>query len=81
MLGRFIGPALGLGTNPPVYVTAAAVLLFITLVLVARMVVNAFPGNKPPILESIPFIGGLLGFLDSPLKLARHGFEKYGEVS
>ena len=41
---------------------AAALLAGLALAFVSRALANLFRGNKPPIMEGIPFIGGLLKF-------------------
>lgn len=65
----------------PVHVWAAGALVVIAVVVLLRALVNKLPSKRPPIFEEVPFIGGLLGFIDSPIKLARRGYDALGEVS
>lgn len=46
----------------PYMVLAACVVVSATLIL-GRLLANALPGKQPPILEGIPYIGGLLKFV------------------
>ena len=72
--------ALPFGPDTPAYVYAAGILLALALLLLVRAVVNKFPGKKPPIFEEIPLIGGLVGFMQSPVGLARRGYDALGEA-
>jgi hypothetical protein len=80
MLGKVLGPLLGLGEEAPAYVSVAAVLFAVALLFLHRVIANACPGKRPPIFEEIPFIGGLIGFLKGPIDLARRGYDACGEV-
>eukprot|EP00741_Cyanophora_paradoxa_P025195 tig00000350_g24320.t1 len=51
--------------------------------LVLLLVSSLFKGpkNAPPLVSStIPFVGPIFAFLQDPLKLAKYGYEKYGEI-
>lgn len=61
------------------FLPAAALILAASLI-VGRVLLNAFPGKRPPVFEGIPFIGGLLKFSKGPYKLMEAGYAKHGEV-
>ena len=63
-----------------VFSWAAGLLLAAAAVVLLRALLHRLPSNRPPIFEEIPFIGGILGFIDSPIKLARRGYDALGEV-
>jgi hypothetical protein len=67
-------------TGLPWYVYIAGVALLLSLAVLLRAILNKFPGNRPPIYEEIPFIGGLVGFIKSPIELASRGYRAVGEV-
>lgn len=46
----------------PFQLTALLAVFALISVFVARILANAFPGNKPPVFEGVPFIGGLQKF-------------------
>jgi hypothetical protein len=73
--------ALPFGPNIPASVYAAGLFLFMALAVLVRAISNRFPGQRPPIYEEIPFIGGILGFSKSPVQLAQRGYRSLGEVS
>jgi hypothetical protein len=68
-------------TSLPWYVYLAGVGLLISLIVLLRAVLHKFPGNRPPVYEEIPFIGGVIGFIRSPIQLATRGYKAVGEVS
>ena len=80
MLGKYLGPILGLGEDVPIYVNLAAIVLGFALIVLYRSISNAFTGKRPPIFEEFPFIGGFMGFVKDPVDLARRGYEACGEV-
>lgn len=65
----------------PWYAYLAGFGLVVALVVLVRAVLHKFPGNRPPVYEEIPFIGGLVGFIRSPIQLATRGYKAVGEVS
>ena len=72
--------ALPFGPAVPAYVWLAVIVLVLALLVLIRAVQNKFPGKKPPVFEEIPFIGGIMGFVQSPISLARRGYDALGEV-
>lgn len=54
-------PLLG-GGPPSVAVVGVAVLAVAAVLLITRALSSAFPGRKPPIVEGVPYIGGLFKF-------------------
>ena len=64
----------------PCYVYCSVAALAVAVMIFARAVANKFPGRKPPVFEEIPFIGGLLGFISSPIELGKRGHQAVGEV-
>jgi hypothetical protein len=72
--------ALSFGPDVPAYVWAAGIVLALTLLILARSVSNRFHGARPPVFEEIPFLGGIWGFINSPIGLARRGYDALGEV-
>ena len=54
-------PLLGGGPPSPA-VVGLAMLAVAAALLITRVLSNAFPGRKPPIVEGVPFVGGLLKF-------------------
>ena len=65
----------------PWYTYLAGFLLLIALAVLLRAALHKFPGNRPPIYEEIPFVGGIVGFIRSPIQLATRGYKAVGEVS
>ncbi|MEW5310686.1 MAG: hypothetical protein WDW38_002458 [Sanguina aurantia] len=63
----------------PYMVLAACVVVSATLIL-GRLLANALPGKQPPILEGIPYIGGLLKFVKGPMSIMTEGYNQLGEV-
>jgi sterol 14-demethylase len=63
----------------PITVIAAILVVFATL-LIGRVVLNSMPGKTPPVFEGIPFVGGLLKFIEGPMTLMTNGYAKFGEV-
>lgn len=51
----------GLGLSSQSLVGVVALLAVVSLI-VTRVFANALRGNKPPVFEGIPFVGGLLKF-------------------
>jgi hypothetical protein len=49
----------------PLLAVGTSLFAFIVLAIVARLVQNTLIGTKPPIYEDIPFIGGLLKFMQA----------------
>lgn len=47
---------------------AALTLVLLATLIVGRVMSNKFHGNRPPVLEGIPFIGGLQKFVKVRLK-------------
>jgi sterol 14alpha-demethylase len=68
-------------TSLPWYAFLAGLGLLFSLAVLLRAVLHKFPGNRPPVYEEIPFIGGLIGFVRSPIELATRGYKAVGEVS
>lgn len=54
--------------------------VFCVAAVVLRVVANAIPSTSPPVMEGVPFIGGVLAFLAGPLKLLHRGYTTKGEV-
>lgn len=46
----------------PVQLAVLGALAFVVLAFVGRVVARNIPNGKPPILEGVPFVGGLLKF-------------------
>jgi sterol 14alpha-demethylase len=65
----------------PWYAYLAGLGLMLSLAVLLRAVLHKFPGSRPPVYEEIPFIGGLIGFIRSPIELATRGYKAVGEVS
>ena len=72
--------AIHAGPDVPPYVYLLGLAFALTLVIFLRAVSNKWTGKRPPIFEEIPFVGGIIGFVQSPIALARRGFEALGEV-
>jgi hypothetical protein len=64
----------------PAYVYVFWIMLGLAVVVLIRAVLNKFPGKRPPIFEEIPFLGGIIGFVQSPIDLGRRGYDALGEV-
>ncbi|KAL3157764.1 hypothetical protein ABBQ32_012190 [Trebouxia sp. C0010 RCD-2024] len=63
--------------------TAKCVLVpsaFLVACSILRLITNCLPSQRPPVFEGIPFIGGLLKFVQGPNKLLDRGYKKHGEV-
>jgi hypothetical protein len=56
-----LGSALDLIVSSPVALVIATTAAFVALAVI-RILANTFHGNKPPIFEGIPFVGGLMKF-------------------
>jgi hypothetical protein len=56
-----LGSALDLVVSSPVALVITTAAAFVALAVI-RILANAFHGNKPPIFEGIPFVGGLMKF-------------------
>eukprot|EP00775_Hariotina_reticulata_P006190 gene6190-6426_t len=69
-----------LETFSPFQLTALLAVFALISVFVARVLANAFPGNKPPVFEGVPFIGGLQKFAGGPWKLMESGYCKFGDA-
>ncbi|KAG2500972.1 hypothetical protein HYH03_000794 [Edaphochlamys debaryana] len=66
--------------SPPMLALAGSAVLFLALV-VGRLLYTTFPpGKRPPIMEGIPFVGGLIKFARGPWKLLEEGYGTCGEV-
>lgn len=55
-------------------------LAFLVVCSVLRLLANRVPSQSPPVFEGIPFIGGVLKFVQGPKQLLEQGYKKYGEV-
>jgi myosin-crossreactive antigen len=64
----------------PFHIWTAGIVLLVAALALIRAISNRFQGTKPPIFEEFPFIGGLMGFIKSPVDLARRGYIAMGEV-
>lgn len=64
----------------PWYVYCSFAALAIAAMVLVRAISNRLPGKRPPIFEEIPFIGGLVGFIKSPIELGMRGYDAVGEV-
>ena len=49
----------------PLLAVGTGLFAFFVLAIVARLVQNTLIGTKPPVYEEIPFIGGLLKFMQA----------------
>lgn len=49
----------------PLLAAGTALVGFLFLAIVARILQNTLIGSKPPIYEDIPYIGGLLKFIQA----------------
>ena len=56
---------------PPVQLAVLGSLLFVVLAFVGRVTYRNLPSKRPPILEGVPYIGGLLKF--AGVRVARRG--------
>lgn len=74
-----LGSALDMVVSSPVALVITTAAAFVALAVI-RILANAFHGNKPPIFEGIPFVGGLMKFAGGPWKLMHTGYEQLGEV-
>jgi hypothetical protein len=52
----------GVSALPPLQLAVLGALAFVALAFAGRLVQRNLPGKSPPILEGVPFIGGLLKF-------------------
>lgn len=68
-------------TSLPWYAYVAGFVLVLSLAVLLRAVLHKFPGQRPPVYEEMPFVGGLVGFIRSPIQLATRGYNAVGEVS
>lgn len=66
--------------DKPWYVYCSFAALAAAAIVLVRAILNRLPGKKPPIFEEIPFIGGLVGFIKSPIELGKRGHDAVGEV-
>ncbi|GBF88206.1 sterol 14 desaturase [Raphidocelis subcapitata] len=64
----------------PVQLAVLGALAFVVAAFVGRVVYRNLPGKQPPILEGVPYIGGLLKFAGGPWKLMEEGYSTKGEV-
>jgi hypothetical protein len=62
MVAEAAAAALLGGGAPSAAVVLLAVLALFSVLLITRALSNAFPGSKPPIVEGVPYVGGLLKF-------------------
>ncbi|KAK9794631.1 hypothetical protein WJX73_002662 [Symbiochloris irregularis] len=58
----------------------AVTLVVLASVVVLRVITNHITLNGPPVFEGLPFVGGILKFLQGPMQLMKGGYQKYGEV-
>ncbi len=42
---------------------ALGAIIVLVSVIVGRLLQNSLPGNRPPVFEGVPFIGGLMKFV------------------
>jgi sterol 14-demethylase len=61
------------------FVLASGIVIFLS-VLVLLSLMTRRNGKAPPTLRTIPVIGGVLKFMEGPLKLVKEGYEKHGDV-
>ena len=55
---------MGLGTALPApLLIAASACLMLVAILLLRVISNRLPGKTPPVLEGVPFIGGIMKFV------------------
>ncbi|KAG1666372.1 hypothetical protein FOA52_007910 [Chlamydomonas sp. UWO 241] len=64
----------------PVLVLGAAVCTLITVVVMRHLSHTLLLGNRPPVFEGIPLIGGLLKFIKGPMSLMTEGYATLGDV-
>lgn len=69
-----IGSALDMIVSSPLalVITAAAAVVALAVI---RILANTFHGNKPPIFEGIPYVGGLMKFAGVSSKPATTAWE------
>ncbi|KAK9811423.1 hypothetical protein WJX72_003728 [[Myrmecia] bisecta] len=76
----FIGLSEGLQQLPaPLFYVGATVLLLVSL-LILRVASNHMTFKAPPVYEPIPFVGGLIKFVQGPMRLMSDGYRSKGEV-
>lgn len=68
------------GGAPSATVVLLAVLAVASVLLITRALSNAFPGSKPPIVEGIPYVGGLLKFAKGPWRLLEECYAAHGDA-
>lgn len=61
------------------FVLASVIIVLLSFLVVVSMTTKG-SGKAPPTLSTIPIIGGVLKFMDGPLKLIKEGYEKHGDV-
>ncbi|GAB4822084.1 hypothetical protein N2152v2_009130 [Parachlorella kessleri] len=70
----------GLAALPVTYLVAGSAVLLVATLVVLRVLSNTLTFKAPPVMEGIPFVGGLIKFSKGPLALISEGYEKHGEV-
>lgn len=76
----FVSLSEGLARLPPLQLVAGATVLLLATALILRLFTNTFTFKHPPVMEGIPFVGGLIKFSKGPLNLMTEGYHKHGEV-
>lgn len=56
-----LGSALDLIVSSPIALVITTAAAFVALAVI-RIIANTFHGNRPPIFEGVPFVGGLMKF-------------------
>lgn len=64
----------------PLQLAVFGTLLAVVFAFVGRLVSRNLPSKQPPILEGIPYIGGLLKFAGGPWKLMQVGYSTLGDA-
>lgn len=75
-----MGSALSAAPDVPLHVYLLGIAFVLAAAILLRAVLNKWTGRKPPIFEEIPFVGGIAGFIKSPIALAQRGYDALGEV-
>lgn len=58
----FVSLSEGLARLPPLQLVAGATVLLLATALILRLFTNTFTFKHPPVMEGIPFVGGLIKF-------------------
>ncbi|KAK9831328.1 hypothetical protein WJX81_002868 [Elliptochloris bilobata] len=70
----------GVVALPPAALYLVGTFVFLLAVAALRVISNQLNAKAPPVFEGVPFLGGILKFVQGPMKLMAEGYARHGEV-